>query len=203
MLDAQAVGKWLQLHLNMRLDPLSILMNAISDIHPITYGVPQGSILGPTLFVIYINDLPSVNTHSKIFMYADDTALTVSRKETKAASILIQRDLNKVNQWMCSNKLNLNAKKSQYLVTSTPYKTKSNFSLSISAVELKRTEAYKYLGITIDEHLKFNLHINNISGIISSKSRTIIRLSHFLPTWLSLLLYKSLIIPHLDYAALV
>ena len=137
--------------------------NAISDIHPITYGVPQGSILGPTLFVIYINDLPSVITHSKIFMYADDTALTVSRKETKAASILIQRDLNKVNQWMCSNKLNLNAKKSQYLVTSTPYKTKSNFSLSISAVALKRTEAYKYLGITIDEHLKFNLHINNIS----------------------------------------
>ena len=90
--------------------------NAISDIHPITYGVPQGSILGPTLFVIYINDLPSVITHSIIFMYADDTALTVSRKETKAASILIQRDLNKVNQWMCSNKLNLNAKKSQYLV---------------------------------------------------------------------------------------
>ena len=74
--------------------------NAISDTHLITYGVPQGSILGPTLFVTYINDLPSVITHSSIFMYANDTGLTISRNETKAASILIQRDLNKVNQWM-------------------------------------------------------------------------------------------------------
>ena len=82
----------------------------------VTCGIPQGSILGPLLFLIYINDLPTSLEHSSSRMFADDTTLTVSGKSLHDVEVAINHDLSNVNQWLCANKLSLNLVKTEYIL---------------------------------------------------------------------------------------
>ena len=82
----------------------------------VTCGIPQGSILGPLLFLIYINDLPTSLEHSSSRMFADDTTLTVSGKSLHDVEVAINHDLSNVNQWLCANKLSLNLIKTEYIL---------------------------------------------------------------------------------------
>ena len=99
--------------------------------------------------------------------------------------------------------MTINIKKTQYMIVSGHHKKYDNISLRINNGSITRTMAYKYLGVKLDQHLKFTRHINVIAGTVNNKIRSIIRVSHFLPKRITLMLYKTLILPHFDYASII
>ena len=128
----------------------------------ITHGVPQGSILGPLLFIIYINDLPNSGfLCSKIAMYADDTMLYCVGENIDVVHDNLQSDLNSVEKWLQTNLLSLNASKTKTMVFFTPYyRGDVNLLLNINDTDLENVQVFKYLGFLLDSKLNFTEHIN-------------------------------------------
>ena len=182
---------------------MTILNDFTSDTRPMKVGVPQGSILGPALFTLYINDIVNVLSHSKICLFADDTVIYFAHKNIAMAAEAIQLDLKNIDNWMDDNKLTINIKKTQYMIVSGHHKKYENVDLHVKDSQIMRTKSYKYLGVKIDQHLNYLQHINNLAGTVKNKLRTITRLSNFLPKGVIIMLYKSLIIPHFDYASCI
>ena len=100
--------------------------DTIPELRPITCGVPQGSVLGPLLFIIYANDLPNSMKHSKCILFADDTTVYHSSPNLRELIGLIEEDLVTLSDWFCANKLSLNANKTNFLVVSPKAKIISN-----------------------------------------------------------------------------
>ena len=135
-----------------------------SDFCNITCGVPQGSILGPLLFTIYINDLPSCNLFSKPKMYADDTTLTTSAEDPCVLEHKINYDMNLIQSCLSANKLTLNVKKTNYMLIGSQFKLSqinSDFTVKVNNTPLERVNKYKSLGVQIDESLNWRPHIRN------------------------------------------
>ena len=166
----------------------------------IEYGVPQGSILGPLLFLIYINDLPSCLQSLPRF-FADDTALLITGKTLKDIQFQANLELSNVLQWMNANSLILNAAKSEALVVS-PYVRKSEppVTFEIGKDFFQSSISAKYLGVTIDNHLSFNQHITLLENKIARSVGVISKLRFYLPQSSLVILYFSLVHTHLLYA---
>ena len=132
-----------------------------SSLSNVKYGVPQGSVLGPLLFLLYINDLNKAVVHSKVHRFADDTdILYASHSLLKHLNKKVNFDLSNLVQWLTANKISLNVNKTEIVVFRSPTKQiykNLNFRLSGQKIEPKRCT--KYLGVTIDEHLSFNEYI--------------------------------------------
>jgi ribonuclease P/MRP protein subunit RPP40 len=108
---------WFSNYLSGRTQAVQI-NNVLSDFSPLVTGVPQGSVLGPVLFLIFINDLPSCLMHSSVSLYADDTAFHVSGKTVNEVQTLLQQDINNLVKWFKKNKLTINVKNSFCMVFS-------------------------------------------------------------------------------------
>ena len=129
---------------------------------PVSTGVPQGSVLGPLLFLIYINDLPTVNNISYILMYADDTTLFCNFDSTQN-EFTINNELDNVYRWLCSKKLSLNVSKTKYMCFHIPKRKVIFPDLKINNITIDRVTDFKFLGLIISSNLKWNKHINHIS----------------------------------------
>ena len=138
-----------------------------SDLFDITYGVPQGSVLGPLFFNIYANEISHLQLDLDVVQYADDTVLMTSGRDVRALSNKINNALKIFADWCSYNKLALNISKTKYIVFS-PSPCPEDLVLSVNGTALDRVAEYKYLGVIIDEKLKFNKHI---STVISKLSR--------------------------------
>ena len=140
---------------------MSCINGSVSDPLIITTGVPQGSILGPLLFTIYMNNLPKCLQHCKTNMYADDTGICVSASDKGCVTKLMQVDLINVNDWLCANRLSLHiGKTSCMLVTSAQLRRRmchDYLDLSLNDNQIEHVKASPYLGITIDQNLNFNI----------------------------------------------
>ena len=145
---------------------MACINGSVSDPFIITTGVPQGSILGPLLFTIYMKDLPKCLQHCKTNMYADDTAICISASDKAGVTKLMQDDLINVNDWLCANRLSLHiGKTSCMLITSAqrrPHMSHDHLDLSLNDNQIEHVKASPYLGITIDQNLNFNIQTNNI-----------------------------------------
>ena len=109
---------WLQSYLTNR-KQCTIANNIISELRNVTYRVPQGTVCGPLLFLLYINDLPKILKYSKVSLYADDTVLYVSDGDANRAINLLQQDLDELDYWFKMNKLTINCKKKTRNIPST------------------------------------------------------------------------------------
>ena len=147
------------------------LNGMLSDQRRITCGIPQGSILGPLLFIIYINDLPNCLKHTTPRMFADDTSLTAVGKTFNEAEEIANKNLKNVKAWLSSNKLSLNIAKTEYLLIGSRPKIKRidvQPTVKIDTCPITRVKCAKMLGVEIDEHLNWEKHIECIASKASS-----------------------------------
>ena len=168
---------------------------------PISTGVPQGSVLGPLLFLIYINDLPTVSNIFNILMYADDTTLFCNFDNTQN-EFTIHNELDNVYRWLCSNKLSLNVSKTKYMCFFTPKRKVVFPDLKINNITIDRVTDFKFLGLIISSNLKWNKHIDHISIKVSKVIGIMFCLKYIVPCDVLQTLYNSLIMPHFQYCLL-
>ena len=172
-----------------------------SDSSNIKTSVPQGSILGPLLFVIYVND---ISLASKIFtaiIYADDTSLSSNLNTFRCnTNMNINNELTKISEWLKVNKLSLNTKKTKAMIFHMPQKQVTTPTVKIDETSI---EFVNYLGITIDKHLSWQDHINSIANKISKYIGIINKLKKYVSPKTLLLMYNSFILSSLNYGILV
>ena len=167
-------------------------------------GVPQGTILGPLLFLLYINDLPNCLHFSQPRMYADDTSLTFASADVHDVNDCLNYDLNKVYTWLSVNKLTLNLTKTEFMLIASRQKL-SNLSdcpsLTINNMTVEQVASTKSLGVCIDQTLNWESHIENICKKIASAIGAIKRIRHQIPFNIVVNVYNSLVQPHYDYCS--
>ena len=175
--------------------------SATVDVPP--YGVPQGSILGPLLFICYINDLSASLQYCKHILYADDTTLYLAGPNLKVLSKQVNHDLEGLSNWFKANKLTLNIKKTNYMIFTNKKDKLLNITIEIGGTEIKQVSCTKFLGIYLDNLLKWDAHINYIVKKISSGLYALNSMKRYLTKHNLTSLYYALIHPHLMYGCLL
>ena len=175
---------------------------ASKTLHIVT-GVPQGSILGPLLFLIYINDFPLSSNFFKFIRYADDTTLYSQFDNAEIANhdieFKINNELSNINDWLKINKLALNIKKSKYMISTKAHTAPIKLELKIDNINIEYVNYFNFLGLTIDSHLTWENHTINVSNKCLRIIGTLNRIKYFVPLNVRLMLYNALILPHLNY----
>lgn len=132
-----------------------------------TRGVPQGSVLGPILFLIYVNDIVNASSEIKYTIYADDTTLLFSDNDLNALHAKATIELFKVNSWICANDLNLNTTKTKCMSFKNRSMKFAIPTITLNGQIIECVRSMKFLGVIIDEHLNWAIHINHICLILS------------------------------------
>ena len=180
-----------------------------SDMLNISTGVPQGSVLGPLLFIIYLNDISHVSKIFKLICYADDTSIFSTFSSFKSNTTdtnsdrMINKELEKINYWLKVNKLSLNVNKTKFMVFHPHQKRVKKPDLFIDGIKIECISSFNFLGITINDKMSWKDHIDTICGKISRAIGILNRLKHFLPLHAKLCIYNSLILPHINYGILL
>jgi exonuclease III len=177
---------------------------AMSENGYITHGVPQGSNLGPLLFLLYINDLANVSTTMYFILFADDTNIFYSNSSWRSLMETVNHELINVSTWFAANRLTLNIDKTNFIIFKSHRKIKTiDITLKIDGVPITQVESTKFLGVYVDQHLTWKDHINYISSKIAKSIGIISRISYLLPKNIRLNLYYCLVYPYLTYCNLI
>ena len=180
--------------------------NLSSEKRTILAGVPQGSVLGPLLFILFINDLPLHIENSDIDIFADDATLHNSSNEIHNINNGLQVDVNNVVQWCKQNKMVLNENKTKGLLIGTGQRLSrchSNLEITINNHVIECSDSEKLLGIKIDQCLNFVGHIDYVCRNVTSKISLLSKIKQYLPLDTRKLYYNAYILPVLDYCLTV
>ena len=179
-----------------------------SNVKPIKYGVPQGSILGPLLFTVFINDLPMhiTSTKTQCDMFADDTSVHSADKDIEVLNHRLQQSLDEVSAWCQSNSMILHPVKTKSMVLATRQKHQVrplSLTLSLHGSPVEEVAEHRLLGVTVDNQLSWKTHINTLSKTISKKLFMLSKLKHFLNEDSRKMFFNAHVRSHLDYASTV
>ena len=177
-----------------------------SDVLPIACGVPQGSVLGPLFFLVYINDLGNaLNDDCNFNLYADDAVLYHSGLNVNEATLKLQASLNEFCEWCTVNKLTINTKKSKLMVFGSRAKVKKvkQIQIFMNGDVLQKVPTFKYLGLILDSTLSYNSHISSVIRTVLHKMTLLSKMKRYLNNNVALSIYKSMLVPYLDYADVI
>ena len=171
----------------------------------ISCGVPQGSILGPLLFLIYINDIINYCNSCVPILFADDTNLIFSHHDLVQLFAIINAELNIISNWFKANKLSINTDKTKFLLFQPQNRAQACNPLpniTINGEQIEQVPEQKFLGVYIDQRLNWKYHINHKNNQLSRNIGVISRLKNFLPCKTLQIIYNSIIMPHLSYGVI-
>ena len=192
-----AAHSWLKSYLLDR-DQFVEINNVKSDKQRIKFGVPQGSVLGPKLFILYINDICNVSKLLNCILFADDTNLFCHGKNLEELLKTMERELNILKTWFDLNKLSLNLSKTKLIIFGNQ-KIENEVTLMINNIKIERVYEYKFLGVLIDHKLSWKSHIDHVKRKMSKTIAILFRSKEILNQKSLYLLYCSLIIPYMTY----
>ena len=191
--------EWFKSYLTNRTQKVSI-NGTLSDSGHIKFGVPQGSVLGPLLFLLYINDMPLTSSTLKFHLFADDTSIFFSHNKLEELESIVNNELAKVSDWLIANKLTLNVDKSNFIIISSAKKTSPHkVALTINNSPLIEKDSIKYLGVLIDKNLTWKQQIKQVNIKISKGIGILAKMRHYVPSTIIRNLYFAFIAPFINY----
>ena len=179
-----------------------VINKTSSNLSTITCGVPQGSILGPLLFILYINDLNTVSDVLRTIMFADDTNLFITGKNLDEIKIQLNEKLKTISLWFQTNLLSLNVSKTSYIIF-TKGVVSSSTDLFIDDAKIDKVFETKFLGVVITHKLSWKPHIAIVCSKMSKNIGIIAKVRHLLPQSHVRLLYLTLVQPYMNYCCIV
>ena len=187
-------NKWFSSYLSNQRQFVSV-NNISSDELTISCGVPQGSVLGPLLFLVYVNDFPNCSKLLEFNLYADDSNLFYKSNTLLALQTDLNKELAEVYKWLCVNKLSLNIKKSNFVIfPPRQRKIETNVRIVINQQLLKQELSIKYLGVTLDSELSWKSHISFVENKIKRSIGILSKLRYYINLSTLKNLYYSLIV---------
>ena len=194
-------NRWFASFLNKQ-KQFTMLNNVKSDLlDEEPYGVPQGSVLGPLLFLLHVNDLTDA-IYCKSHLYADDTVMIIAEKSAEKLESKLNMELsNNAEIWFSNNKLSLNIKKTMYMIFGNKRKLKSELDVQIGSEKIKRKELYKYFGVYFYSQLSWKEHVKSTCAKAGVKLRRTERALPYLTSHTKKLLINSLVMLYFNYSS--
>ena len=189
---------WFESYLSNRNQYVSF-SNHNSESMLISCGVPQGSILGPLLFLLYVNDMPNVSSVLFTILFADDTNVFVQGKSLDHLIDVMNNELCKLSEWMAINKLSLNVKKTKCMIFSLRKEPISSKCVTLNGEIIDKVRTFKFLGVIIDDKLRWTDHVLYIKNKLSKGIGIICKAKRVLSSDTLLTLYNCFIYPYVVY----
>ena len=191
------LNKWFESYLADRSQ--YVLFGKTSDTRNVNCGVPQGSILGPLLFILYINDFSNVSDILLYVLFADDTNVFLNGKDIKIILNTMQLELTKLYNWLLANKLTLNISKTHFMVFHRAKHKNDKINIETNKVVIEQVKHTQFLGIIFDDNLNWSNHISYINSKIAKGVGIIYRAKKYFTTTALVNLYNAFIFPYLIY----
>ena len=169
--------------------------------YTLKYGVPQGSVLGPTLFLLYVNDLPEISKLADYIFFADDANLIFTGDTYESIRENVNTVLRLIQNWVVKNGLKLNLSKTKYMVFTN--KTKQNIDISFNGIQIEQSDRERFLGVIIDSGLNWSHHITLLATKVSRNAGILYRLKGIIPDSTLKMIFHSFVQSHLNYCSSV
>ena len=170
----------------------------------VTCGVPQGSVLGPLLFLIYINDIPNTSSKFAFYLFADDTSIYFESGNLEQLQKVVNSELKHIKKWLDANKLALNVDKTNFVIFHSPQKPLyENITIKFGKQHVTKANHVKFLGLLLDENLSWKHHLSELSKKLARTCGIFLKVRHLLPTDVLVSLYYSLFASFLQYGIVV
>ena len=173
---------------------------ATSGESPVTCGVPQGSILGPLLFLMYVNDVSTNLLHTNVLLYANDTVIFAKHKDEGTAHLWVSTDLLLLQKWCNRNQLTVNLAKTKLMLfgTKNMLKQSHKHDISLSGLKLQYVKHFNYLGMRLEDTLTFELHASETMRMVAHKLYLLSRIRKHITIGQANAIYKSKVVPYFD-----
>ena len=196
--------EWFRSYLSDRKQYVSVNGKS-SSLLTVSCGVPQGSVLGPLLFLVYINDLPNASKKLTFYLFADDTNIYYESKDLSNLIKIVNRELRLVKKCLDANKLSLYIDMTDYIILhSSSVNISSTFDIKIGKNVLKeRAKSIKFSGLLLDEHLNWKCYLSELSKKLARTCKIFFKIRNLLPLNILICLYNALFLSFLQYGIIV
>ena len=193
---------WIRSYLSDRISFVSV-GNASSSAKVSNIGIPQGSIIGPLLFILFINDLPNVSTKFSTCLFADDTTLSICHTCDSELIQLASNELSRIWDWNSSNRLTINVAKTEAILFTNKVFDRENNKINLNGEILPYSNSCRFLGIYLDENLNFSSHVNYLVGRIARNTDILHSIRENMPKYARVDYYYGMIYPYLFFNILI